>query len=206
MCKFGCFIFIIFLFLFGLPINTYGYQGEENRGLIIYGPEVELEFELEYLVSTGNSNRDIDTVSLNILKESHDNGSVAFYKGITITRAWGDMTRLGVTSDCEAYGIGPTYLVRIRVMEGDNAALFFDMSGALIFYDKDFPTNGDFYNFMWRIGPKFSYQIGEHTLLNIGYKLMHVSNGQWHWSTMKPSEHNPSYNAKGLSLTIEHCF
>lgn len=118
----------------------------------------------------------------------------------------GEIYPFGGDQPLHAYGIGPTYLVRIGIKEWDTAELFFDMSGALIIWDKHFPTNGNMYDFMWRIGPKFSYQIGEYTILTIGYKLMHVSNGQWNWSTMESSEHNPSYNSKGLSFTIVNRF
>jgi lipid A 3-O-deacylase len=200
MRKFGYLMFLVAIFLFGSSINAYGYQ-EEGNGGPVYGPE----FELEYMAPADEHCRDIDTISLNIFKESHNNGRAAFYKGIILTRAWGDMTRLGVTSDCAAYGIGPIYLVRLGVMKWNTAALYLDMSGALILWDDNFPTNGDIYDFMWRIGPKFSCQIGEYTL-NIGYKLMHVSNGQWDWSRMEPTEHNPSYNARGFSLTVVHDF
>jgi lipid A 3-O-deacylase len=201
MHKLGYFIFVTALFLISLPMNAYGYSSETKEGLIADGTE----FEMEYLVPTGER-RDIDTISLNILKEDHYHGRVAVYKGITFTHAWGDMNRWGVKSNCDAYGIGPTYLARIGVMEWDNAAFFFDMSGALIFYNKNFPTNGDFYNFMWRIGPKFSCRIGEHRILNIGYILMHVSNGQLYWPELTGTEHNPAYNARGLSLTVVDCF
>jgi lipid A 3-O-deacylase len=202
MRKFGYFLFMLIFLLIGSSIYTYGYQESENRDLVAYKPE----FEWEYLVPTSVSRRDIDTISLNILEESRSTAHVAIYKGITFTRAWGNMTRFGVTSDCGAFGIGPTYLMRIRVKKWDTATFFWDMSGALIFYNKDFPNNGDFYNFMWRIGPILRCQIGEHTLLNIGYKLMHVSNGQLYWPELTGTPHNPAYNAKGLSLAIVHCF
>jgi hypothetical protein len=52
-----------------------------------------------------------------------------------------------------------------------------DMSGGFIVYDKTFPAEGRYYNFMWRIGPRFIYKISENSSVNIGYMLMHVSNG-----------------------------
>ena len=76
----------------------------------------------------------------------------------------------------------------------------------MIFWNRDFPTNGTFYDFMWRVGPRLSCLIGEKTVLNIGYKVMHVSNGQWEWDGLKTdgkaTEHNPSWNAKGITVTI----
>ncbi|HBE77442.1 MAG TPA: hypothetical protein DDW65_06610 [Firmicutes bacterium] len=201
MHKFGYLISLTVLLLIGLPMNGYGYPSKAAEGLIADGTE----FEMEYMIPTGER-RDIDTISLNIIKEDHYNGSVALYNGITLTHAWGDMTRSGVTSDCAAYGIGPTYLVRIGVKEWNAAAFFLDLSGALIFYDKHFPSNGEFYNFMWRIGPMFSCRIGEHFLFDVGYKWMHVSNGQLYWPELTGTAHNPAYNAKGLSISIVHCF
>ncbi|HBF38606.1 MAG TPA: hypothetical protein DDW50_14965 [Firmicutes bacterium] len=93
---------------------------------------------------------------------------------------------------------------------GDVVALYFDMSGAVIFWNKDFPTRGDFYDFMWQVGPKLCCQVGEKTVLNIGYKWMHISNEQWEWQGLKTdfqaTENNPSYNAKGITLTMVHYF
>jgi lipid A 3-O-deacylase len=126
----------------------------------------------------------------------------------------GDMTRNDVYSKCDAYGIGPTGMIRLRLMglnfmgysEGDVIELSFDMSGAVIFWNKDFPPGGDFYDFMWRVGPKLSCLIGAKTVLNVGYKWMHVSNGQWEWHGLKTdgtaTEHNPAWNAKGITVTI----
>jgi hypothetical protein len=70
----------------------------------------------------------------------------------------------------------------------------FDMSGGFILYDKAFPAEGRSYNFMWRMGPRFIYKISENSSVNIGYMLMHVSNGL--------KTHNPGYNAHGVSLGL----
>jgi lipid A 3-O-deacylase len=204
MRKFCLLIFITTFLLIVPTTNAFGYLEKQDTQ-----PEIELEY-----FSSFDENRDIDTISLNLQKVNYADNFVSVYYGLTITRAWGDMTRRGVYSTCDAYGIGPTGLIRLRLMGlnflgysgGDVVELSFDMSGALIFWNKDFPTNGDFYDFMWRVGPKLSCLIGEKTVLNVGYKWMHVSNGQWNWSRMEPSEHNPSYNAKGITLTIIRYF
>ncbi|MEN6620696.1 MAG: acyloxyacyl hydrolase [Smithella sp.] len=66
------------------------------------------------------------------------------------------------------------------------------MSGGFIVYDKTFPAGGRYYNFMWRIGSQFIYKISKDSSVNVGYMLMHVSNGF--------KTHNPGYNARGISL------
>jgi lipid A 3-O-deacylase len=206
MRKFCLCVLITTLLLIVVQINAFGYL--ENR-------DTQPEIELEYFTPQHEEDRNIDTISLNFQKVNYRNDFVSVYSGITLTRAWGDMTRRDVYSECDAYGIGPTGLIRLRLMglnflgynRGSSVGLFFDMSGSVIFWNKDFPTGGDFYDFMWRVGPKISCLIGEKTVLNIGYKWMHVSNGQWKWQSFcktsgKATKHNPSYNAKGISLTI----
>jgi long-subunit fatty acid transport protein len=57
---------------------------------------------------------------------------------------------------------------------------------------------------MWRIGPNFIYQINDNLQIDIGYKLMHVSNRQQ--SNSPASSHNPSYNAGGITLSFTKLF
>jgi hypothetical protein len=83
-------------------------------------------------------------------------------------------------------------MIRYEKYHSGKLSAAFDMSGGFIVYDKTFPAGGKCYNFMWRAGPKFIYKINENTSVNIGYMLMHVSNGL--------KTHNPSYNAHGASL------
>ncbi|CQR74944.1 hypothetical protein SpAn4DRAFT_4301 [Sporomusa ovata] len=67
-----------------------------------------------------------------------------------------------------------------------------DMSGGVILYDKPFPAGGRYYDFMWRVGPKFIYKFNDNSSINVGYMLMHVSNGF--------KTHNPGYDAHGISF------
>jgi hypothetical protein len=178
--------------------------------------DTQSEMELEYFGPFFKSERDPDmyTASLNLQKVNYADDFVSVHSGWTVTRAWGTMESDGVHSKCNAWGIGPTGMIRLRLMglnflgysEGDVAELSIDMSGAVIFWNKDFPTGGDFYDFMWRVGPKLSCLIGENTVLNVGYKWMHVSNGQWEWHDFKTdfqgTKNNPAWNGKGITVTI----
>jgi Lipid A 3-O-deacylase (PagL). len=84
-------------------------------------------------------------------------------------------------------------MIRNEKHLSDKLSVAVDMSGGFVIYNKKFPTGGEYYNFMWRIGPQFIYKISENSSVNIGYMIMHVSNGGL-------KTNNPSYNAHGVSL------
>jgi lipid A 3-O-deacylase len=194
-------IFLIFIscfILIYLPENSYGYDSAELRIV-----DSTLEIEWEYLTPVEKA-RQINTLTLDILRESSHGNYFSYYQGLTITRAWGNLEHMGMIKDTSAFGIGPVYLMKYEPFKWPHAALSFDLSGGLILYNQDFPTGGDFYNFMWRIGPKFSYKINDNFRFDIGYKLMHVSNGQW--SNSPANSHNPAYNADGISLSFTNLF
>ena len=184
--------------LMGIPKNIYGFSGENNTDQAP-SPESGIEVELEYL-SPWEDARNIDTLSFNILKGSSVNDRMSFYKGITITRAYGNITHLGEVLNSSAFGFGPDFMLRYQLKQWNQATLSLDMSGSLIIYSDNFPAGGDVYNFMWRIGPRFICPLGNNFSLNVGYILMHVSNGQW--SDNEETSHNPAYNASGFSFCI----
>jgi len=166
----------------------------------LYGSAVASQYEVEYEYLTPIDNdRNITTSSLNIFKKiSDEKNSLSSYSGITITRPRGEISFDGETSDSSSFGIGPVYLIRYEPFKFGKASVSLDMSGGFILYNEKFPAGGRVYNFMWRIGPQFIYKIGENSSLNIGYKLMHVSNG----SSIFGKGHNPAYNARGFSFGI----
>jgi hypothetical protein len=129
--------------------------------------------------------------------------NLVFYKGLTITRPWGSINRTEIDPDSSAFGIGPIYLVRKRWWRQERWQLITDFSGGLILYSNNFPAGGDIYNFIWRLGPKIIYRINHQLSWNIGYTIMHVSNGQI--SHRIPS-HNPSYNANGVTVSLNRQF
>ena len=157
----------------------------------------KLEIEWEYLTPVEQA-RQIDTLTLNISQECSHNNHFSIYRGLSITQAWGNLEHLGMIKDTSAFGLGPVYLIRYEPFQRPHALFSLDMSGGLIFYNQNFPTGGDFYNFMWRIGPKFIYQMDDNLSFTIGYTLMHVSNGQT--SNSSTTSHNPAYNAGGIPL------
>ena len=181
-------------FIIALPFNSFG-DVINNNSVTSWDTSSDLEIELEYLTPLID-NRNIKTISFNVLKETSDNGHFSFYYGCTITRAWGNIVYHQEKLESSAFGIGPVCLMRDNIFQGLRSSLGLDMSVGLILYSEDFPADGRIYNFMWRIGPKFRYQLSDNLVLNCGYKWMHVSNG--HFS----GDRNPGYNADGYMVSL----
>lgn len=156
-----------------------------------YAAEARFEYDWEYLTPI-EINRDIDTVSLHILKKISETRNKSVYRGLTISRPLGSVSLEQHTQDSSAIGIGPIYMFRTEKPYSGKLSLALDLSGGVILYDKPFPAGGRYYNFMWRVGPKFIYRFNETSSVNVGYTLMHVSNGF--------GTHNPGYDARGISL------
>jgi len=114
------------------------------------------------------------------------------YRGITVTRPYGNIFYENRLQASSAVGVGPLYMVRFEKSRSGKLTTAFDISGGLILYDKAFPAGGKQYNFMWRAGPRFLYKIDDNSSVNVGYMIMHVSNGL--------KNDNPSYDAYGLSM------
>ena len=150
--------------------------------------------------------RDITTYNINVY--SHIEGlsfnKLSVYAGLTATYAHGSMTQLegefslGTLHEAEydtnGAGIGPGILLNLDLWDNDQLSTHLFGSGHLIFYNKDFPTGGDQYNFMWRGGPVIRYALDNAHNIGFGYQWMHVSNGQG----VGPK--NPAYDAKGMTL------
>lgn len=159
-----------------------------------YAADSKLELEWDYLTSfnKGRLDRDIDTVSIHMLKEIATKGNKSLYRGITITRPTGSIKYDDRIQDRSVVGIGPTYMIRAKKHHSDKVSTALDISGSFLVYNKAFPAGGRAFNFMWRIGPKLIYKTGEDSSINIGYTIMHVSNGF--------NSHNPGYEANGVSI------
>jgi hypothetical protein len=158
-----------------------------------YCAESKLELDWDYLTHAHFKDRYIDTVSLHILENISRKDNRSIYRGITITRPYGYINDDNQQNkDSSAVGVGPIYMIRYEKKLSGKLYEALDMSGGFIVYDKTFPAEGRYYNFMWRIGPRFIYKISENSSVNLGYMLMHVSNGF--------KNHNPGYDAQGFSV------
>lgn len=196
-------LLIVFFTLFGAT-TVYGQDIEDDSEELTPSKQVEVEFE--YLTPT-QEHRQIDTSSLNIwFNQRSVTQNISFFTGLTITHAEGFIESHGFYYDESVYGIGPAVLLRYTPFKQDQFSLSLDASGGLIIYSEDFPTGGDFYNFMWRIGPTVTYHFNEDTAFRISYKWMHVSNGQPNRQHNDQSSRNPAYDAEGFSISLQYLF
>ena len=60
------------------------------------------------------------------------------------------------------------------------------------------PAGGRAYDFLWRVGPRFSYKLGNYSALGLTLLYAHASNGM--------NSHNPGYEMKGVNLDFEYKF
>ncbi|HEX2953497.1 MAG TPA: acyloxyacyl hydrolase [Bacillota bacterium] len=193
-----CSALVLFLFFFQ-PVTCIKVCAVDLKFAEAGDPPKSIEIETEYLWPI-HANREIDTVSLNVFygKEPALDKSCSFYYGVTLTNATGTITYQYPHRESSAFGVGPVMLLRYAPYQGEKLSVSIDGSGGLIFYNKEFPAGGDFYNFMWRFGPKLIYRFSDRGSITFGYKWMHVSNGQ--------HDHNPSYDADGFSLGMAFRF
>ncbi len=166
----------------------------------------KFEISGEYLLPTRYSN-EINTLSIHgfYWKKHFKNSSIMISAGITGTYAWGYSTQWEPTSDStekaidyktSAFGIGPVFQIDPTIIKIQRFKLNIEASGGVILYNRHFPYGGDIYNFMFRVGPSLIYKLNNNSSLKIGYRWMHVSNGQG------MGNHNPFYEAQGINISF----
>ena len=172
-----------------------------NRAPLIFG--------LEHFKPTEN-NRQLKTSNINLFYpiKTVEPTHLALYAGLTLTRVTGEITQHSgslqagtlrqVTYESSATGIGPDILAKVGLFRLKRLSGTLDVGGAFLVYDRDFPAGGTRYNFMWRIGPSFSYTVGKSSAIGVHYRWLHVSNGK--------AINNPSYDAEGFGIQLSHVF
>ena len=65
-------------------------------------------------------------------------------------------------------------------------------------YNKVHPAHTRSYDFMWRIGPRLTYNFNDRNALSVAYLGHHVSNGQ--------RTKNPGYNGVGVSIGYRYTY
>jgi hypothetical protein len=178
----------------------------ENNFATIANSQNILEFGLEYYYPY-HWNREIKTININGLigKEFIQSIGLQLFAGATITHAWGNIIAVNEFHKEERFntstmGIGPVILFRVQPLTTGSFSFSVDAFGGIILYNKSFPPGGDIYNFMFRLGGTFSFNVGDNYVVNIGLRRMHISNGQGIGSF------NPFYEANGISLNLDRHF
>lgn len=157
------------------------------------------EIQLEYADHRFYKNRHIDNYTLHLYQEMKRNGTVSFWRGLTLTRPTGYLREDdGTHRDSDAWGLGPSVMVRWEKPVSEKWSVGIDGTGSLLAYNHAFPAGGRAFGFLWRAGPRISYYPDKDSAFRIGWSFMHCSNGF--------SSHNPGYNGAAFSLMYAHNF
>lgn len=164
-------------------------------------PKKEIEVQFDFLQHRFFNNRHIDNYNLHIYKRWKNIHALSIYGGVTLTGANGyliDDNQPGVRKNSDAFGIGPSVLLRWEKRITGKLYADLDASGSLRVYGKAHPAGGRAYDFLWRIGPRLTYRYTDDMSISLGYMYAHMSNGF--------NKHNPGYNGVGFSLGFQHRF
>lgn len=158
-----------------------------------------VEVQFEYIEHRFFDHRAIDNYSIHMYQEIRTNGTMSFWRGLTLTRPTGCITEENSPRESsDSWGIGPSFMIRWDKPVSEKWSMGIDGTGSLLVYNHAFPAGGRVFGFMWRIGPRLSYHPNEDSAIRLGWSFMHASNG-FH-------SHNPGYNGVGFSLMYAHNF
>lgn len=164
---------------------------------IVRSHPVEVQFE--YIEHRAYKHRHIDNYTVHLYQEMKRNGTVSFWRGLTLTRPTGYLIEDdGSHRNSDSWGIGPSLMIRWEKPVSEKWSIGLDSTGSLLAYNHAFPAGGRAFGFMWRVGPRVSYYPDKDSAIRLGWSFMHCSNGF--------SDHNPGYNGVGFSLMYAHNF
>ena len=157
------------------------------------------EIQIEYLLGRAFSQRHVNNYNVHFFEKVTDNGVLSYWRGLTFTRALGYTNPKkdgGVHHDSQGVGLGPAFMLRWDKKLSGKLHGSLDFSGSLMFYNKAHPYDGRAYGFLWRLGPRLTWQFRETDSISLGYSISHFSNGL--------RKHNPGYNTLGFSVGYTH--
>ena len=164
---------------------------------IVRSHPVEVQFE--YIEHRAYKHRHIDNYTVHLYQEMKRNGTVSFWRGLTLTRPTGYLVEDdGSHRNSDSWGVGPSFMIRWEKPVSEKWSVGLDGTGSLLAYNHAFPAGGRAFGFMWRVGPRVSYYPDKDSAIRLGWSFMHCSNGF--------SDHNPGYNGVGFSLMYAHNF
>ena len=162
----------------------------------------DLEIQLEFL--SGNcfgKHRKVDNYNVHLFEKVKTMKHFSFYRGLTFTRATGYTNPLPYTNvhhNSDGFGIGPAVMARYSRQVSGKFHMGWDFTGSLMIYNNAHPYRGRAYGFLWRTGPRLTWQYDKESSFNVGYAVSHFSNGL--------RSHNPGYNGGGVSVGLTHTF
>ena len=158
------------------------------------------EIQMDYLEHRGER-RYIDLYNLHVFRQYKEMHGMSLHWGLTGTRpvgSWAEKSAPTVRLDSGAVGVGPSYMVRWTKPLGQKWEVSLDVTGGLMVYNKVHPAHTRSYDFMWRIGPRLTYNFNDRNALSVAYLGHHVSNGQ--------RTKNPGYNGVGVSIGYRYTY
>ena len=159
------------------------------------------EIQFEYLEGNKFNQRNVNNYNVHFFEKVTDNGVMSYWRGLTFTRAVGytNPRKDGrVHHDSQGVGIGPAFMLRWDKKVSGKLHGSLDFSGSFMLYNKAHPYDGRAYGFLWRLGPRLTWQFRADDSISLGYSISHFSNGL--------RSHNPGYNTLGFSLGYTHSF
>ena len=158
------------------------------------------EIQADYFQHRGER-RYINLYNLHVFRQYKEMHGMSLHWGLTVTRplgSWAEKDVPDVRLDSGAVGVGPSYMVRWTKPLGKKWEASLDLTGGLMVYNKVHPAHTRNYDFMWRIGPRLTYNFNDRNALSIAYLGHHVSNGQ--------RTKNPGYNGIGVSIGYRYTY
>ena len=185
-----------FLLLLMISLITCGVAHAEER---IFGDANEIQ--LEYLSGNSFNQRHVNNYNVHYFEKVTDNGVISYWRGLTFTRAIGYTNPKkdgGVHHDSQGVGLGAAFMLRWDKKVSGKFHAGADFTGSFMLYNKAHPYDGRAYGFLWRLGPRLTWQFCEEDSISVGYSISHFSNGL--------RKHNPGYNTLGFSIGYTHNF
>lgn len=160
------------------------------------------EIQLEYLEGNKFSQRNVNNYNVHFFEKVTDNGLMSYWRGLTLTRAVGytNPRKDGSENhhDSEGVGLGAAFMLRWDKPISGKLHGSLDFTGSLMLYNKAHPYDGRAYGFLWRLGPRLTWQFRAEDSVSLGWSVSHFSNGL--------RRHNPGYNTIGFSVGYAHNF
>ncbi|MBR4904460.1 MAG: acyloxyacyl hydrolase [Selenomonadaceae bacterium] len=159
------------------------------------------EIQLEYLLGNSFNQRHVNNYNVHFFEKVTDNGVMSYWRGLTFTRAVGYTNPKkdgGVHHESNGVGLGAAFMLRWDKKVSGKFHAGADFTGSFMLYNKAHPYDGRAYGFLWRLGPRLTWQSREDDSFSIGYSISHFSNGM--------RKHNPGYNTLGFSVGYTHSF
>ena len=159
------------------------------------------EIQFEYLKGKIFKERHVNNYNVHFFEKVTDNGVFSYWRGLTFTRAVGYTNPRkdgGVHHDSEGVGLGAAFMLRWDKKISGKLHGGADVTGSFMLYNKAHPYDGRAYGFLWRLGPRLTWQFRPEDSISLGYSISHFSNGL--------RRHNPGYNTLGFSVGYTHSF